>query len=264
MFLLAACGRDDAPSRMRAESPARRIVSLYPAATEILFSIGAGDRVVARSRWCDYPPDVTVLPALGDATGTNAERILKLQPDLVLVGSRSQGEALAPLASRMRIERVTVDDVAGVLGLIERLGHLTGCETRARADAVRIRVAMASARADAAGREPVSFVFVVQREPLIVAGTTSYVGELLAALGGVNVAEGAIGQWPALSLETLVARAPDLILDGAMTGAGDFWKRFPVLVDRVVRVTESVVLRPGPRLPEALKILGGYFEAEGR
>ena len=258
LMLLNACGGDDAPEL----TDARRIVSLYPVSTEILFRIGAGDRVLARSKWCDYPPEALALPALGDAVGTSAEAVLALRPDLVLAGSHLQEEALAPLASRMRIERATVDDVAGVVDLIERLGRLTGRVDEAGRLTGSIRRAMAAA-ADRE-RDPFSFVFVVQREPLIVAGATSYVGELLAALGGKNLAAGVAGRWPTLSLETLVKHAPDVVLDGAMTEADDFWKRLPGLADRVVRVTETVVLRPGPRLPEALEILDRHLRGERR
>ncbi|MEN8151011.1 MAG: ABC transporter substrate-binding protein, partial [Planctomycetota bacterium] len=125
-FLLAACGRADAP----ASPDARRIVSLYPAATEILFALGVGDRVIARSKWCDHPPEVTALPALGDAVGTSAERVLALDPDLVLVGSHVQEETLAPLSTRVRIVRVTVDTTDDVRALVRKLAGLTGVPER--------------------------------------------------------------------------------------------------------------------------------------
>jgi iron complex transport system substrate-binding protein len=259
-FLLAACGRADPP----ALTGARRIVSLYPAATEILFALGAGDRVVARSKWCDHPPEASALPILGDAVGTSAERVLALDPDLVLVGSRIQEETLAPLASRIRVVRVTVDTTDDVFALVTKLAWLAGVPERGRDLDLRIRVAMQEARHRVGRRDGVSWVFVAQREPLIVAGTSTYVDGLLSRLGAENVARGLSGAWPTLSLETLLARDPDVVLDGAMTDPGDFWDRFPGLSKKVVRVTDTAVLRPGPRMPEALELLGGLLPAESR
>jgi len=263
LMMLAACGADDVAPPTSAE----RIVSLYPCATEILFAIGAGECVVARSKWCDYPREALALPALGDAVGTNAESILAMEPDLVLVGSQMQEDALAPLAGRMRIERAIVDDTAGVIALIERLGELVGTEASrglSGSVAARLRLELALARYRSASWSPVSFVFVVQREPLIVAGEGSYVDELLVALGGENVAATAAGKWPTLSLETLVRADPAVILDGAMTEPGDFWSRLASRTGRIVRVTDTAVLRPGPRLPKALEVLEKHLRGESR
>lgn len=248
---LAACGPDDAP---RPTGEAKRIVSLYPTATEILFALGAGDRVVARSSWCEFPPEVEALPALGDAVSVSAESVIALRPDLVLVASGSQEEALSRLEGRTTVLRVAADGVTDVKSLIGDLAQRTGRDEQGRVLAAAIDTALAEAAARAAGRDPVRVLFVVQREPLVVAGKGSYVDELLDAVGAVNVAADAPGQWPALSEESLVKRAPDVILDGATTDPGDFWNRFPGRA--VVRpVRETVVLRPGPRLPEALLVL---------
>jgi iron complex transport system substrate-binding protein len=248
---LAACGRDDAS---RSTGEAARIVSLYPTATEILFALGAGERVVGRSSWCEYPPEALDLPALGDAVSVSAESVIALRPDLVLVASGSQEEALARLEGRTNVLRVAADGMHDVRVLIVDLARRTGRRDEGMKLVDAIDLALLAARNRAATRERVRVVFVVQREPLVVAGRGSYVDELLETVGAVNVAADAPGQWPALSEESLVKRAPEVILDGATTDPGDFWSRFPGRA--VVRpVRETVVLRPGPRLPEALLVL---------
>lgn len=264
----ASCGDAPAPSA----GAVRRIVSVLPAATEILFAIGAGDRVVGRSAWCDWPPAARDLPAVGDAVSLNAESVLGLGPDLVLVGSGAQAEALGPVAGVVRVERVSADSVAEVRETIGRIGGLVGRPAEAEALVAKIDDALANARRSAAGRAARTVLFVAQREPLIVAGRGSYVHELLTALGARNAASDLAGAWPTLSLETLVVLDPDLILDSDLTGEGGagtaFWGRFArlraVSGGGVRRVADPAVLRPGPRIPQALAGLGALLGEEGR
>ncbi len=268
MLCLAGCARGEDPSR----GPARRIVSLSPSATEILFALGAGDRVVARSRYCDEPPEARRLPAVGDAFTVSAERVAALDPDLVLAGSRTQLDALSPLRERTRVVFAAADSLGEVRALIARLGELTGRPGAAARLTARIDRALARARRPGSGTLP-PVLFVVQHEPLVVAGGRSYVGELLAVLGVPNAAGDLERPWPVLSLEALVARNPGRILDATEAPAGDaevlaFWARFPSLAavkaGAVVRVREPALVRPGPRLPEALRALARLAGGEGR
>ena len=122
LLLLSAC---DGPTSERDGVP-ERIVSLVPTATETLFALGAGDLVVGRCAYCDFPPEARDIPAVADALSAGPERILALRPDLILVGSDAQARALGVLAERIPVERVIADDVAGVRRTVVRLGELVG------------------------------------------------------------------------------------------------------------------------------------------
>lgn len=258
-----------------ADGAPKRIVSLVPTATETLFALGAGDLLVGRSKFCDEPPAARSLPAVGDAAAANVERIVRLDPDLVLVASGPQEEALAALKGPIRVETVLADTIAGVRETTTRLARLTGREEAGRRLLAEIDAALAVARArHAAGSGP-RVLFAAQHEPLLVAGAGSYVGELLAAIGARNVAGDMDRPWPTLSLESLVARDPQVILDAALDPEGDpgaageeFWGQFGPLSavrdGRVRRVTAEAVVRPGPRLPRALRILEDLVYGEGR
>ncbi len=245
-----------------------------PTATETLFALGAGDLVVGRCAYCDYPPEAADVPAVADALSAGAERILALDPDLILVGSDAQARALGALAERIPVRKFIADDLAGVRRSIADLGELVGRSGRATELLDEIDAAFDRVRAAAVNRAPVRVLFVVQREPLRVAGGSSHISELLTAIGAVNVASGMDRPWPELSAETLIRWNPEVLLDGSIAPDGDeagtlaFWARFvslsAVRSGRVHRVAEPAVVRPGPRLPMALAYLERIVWGDGR
>ncbi len=268
--MLSAC---DGPTSTRDGVP-RRIVSLVPTATETLFALGAGDLVVGRCSYCDFPPEAQSIPAVADALSAGPERILALRPDLILVGSDAQARALGVIGERIPVERVLADDVAGVRRTVSRLGELVGRKAEAEKLLAEIDAALARAEPPATNAPAPRVLFVVQHEPLRVAGGPSHISELLTAVGAVNVAADFDRPWPELSAESLVVRDPDMILDASLApGVADdaallFWDRFSSLsavrLGRVHRMDESAVLRPGPRLPVALEYLRRIVRGEGR
>jgi ABC-type Fe3+-hydroxamate transport system substrate-binding protein len=237
-------------------------VSLVPSATEILFAIGAGDLVVARSAWCDQPPEVAALPVAGDALTVDVEAVFGLSPDLVLIAGGNQRAALAPLAERLRVEVVAPETVAEVRAAIADLARWADREAAGGRLVADIDAALAAVRERQRGRSPRRVLFVVQRDPVVAAGDGCCVGELLAALNLSNAAGGLARPWPEVPLETLVARDPEIIVDAAVNAAGEprtHWARFPTLSavrgGRVVAFPEASLVRPGPRLPLLLAAL---------
>jgi len=259
LLAFSAC-TDDSP---RPDATPERIISLVPAATETLYLLGVGDRVVARSTYCDHPPEAEALPALGDAVGVNAEAVFGLRPDLVFVAGSAQQSALGPLAGRTRIETVLPESVAGTRDAVLRIASLVGEEEKGREIVAMLDRALSAARERSAGRKRRRVLFVVEHEPLVVAGAGSFVGELLTVLGAENVAGDLSRAWPALSLETVVARDPEVVIDAGISSDAEamrrYWNRFPSLTavreGRVVRFDEVSLIRPGPRLPRLLERL---------
>jgi len=271
---------DPAPAEVR---PARRIVSLAPSFTEILVAIGASDALVGIGRFDPEVPGRADLPRLGDSFSVGLETLLALEPDLVLVNSRSTADALRPAASQVEVVAPATDRMDDVLALIEDLGRRSG-HVREAADLRRsIDGALAAARERADARAALGVraprvLVVVERRPLYVAGRTSFVADLLRAVGAENAVDDVDQPWPSLSEEAAVARAPDVILDASegdnATPEGraallEAWSRFPsipaVRDGRVLVIREDSIFRGGPRIPEALaKLEALLFPGEPR
>lgn len=247
---------DDAP---------QRIVSLTPAVTEIVFALGLGDRLVGVSSYCDYPPAAKEIERVGTFVTPAVERIVAARPDLVIaepnVGNRNPVESLRELGLDVLIvdpetiaqAKQTFIDIAARLGVPER-----GVALAAKVDADM--AAVVTRLGDVPLRRT---LFVVGRRPLIVAGRGTLQDELLQLARAANVgADGGAG-WPHLSVEHVVAAAPEVIIDASM-GSEDggeeavaFWSRFAsipaVRNQRVSVYGAGEVFRPGPRIGAALE-----------
>jgi iron complex transport system substrate-binding protein len=259
---IAACSRGQAA----ASSPdARRIVSLAPSTTEALFAIGAGDSVVGRSRFCDFPPQVSALPVVGGVE-PDLEAIFELNPDLV-VGIA--GLTSTRLADTLGAHNVATwfpgtESLAAVEDLLIGLGRRTGHENDARLLASTLRGrAQAIERAVAAEPRP-RVLMVVSLAPVIAAGPSSFADELIRRSGAQNVVLDG-GAWPTVGMERIVELSPDVVLDATAAGSDDVARIAPgtpgwssvraVRQGRVVPVRDGRVLRAGPRVVDGLAVL---------
>lgn len=243
------------------EQHASRIVSLGPSVTEIIFALGAADRLVGVCDYCDYPEQVATIPRVGTFTMPSVETIVAMRPDLVIAVRGPATMDAVEAVRRIGVEVLVVEDttLGAVWKAIEDIGARTGrmaaaaeltATMRARFDAVRARVAGAPRR---------RVLMVVGQTPLIVAGVGTFVDELISMAGGTNVAADTGQPWPRLGLETVLARAPEVIIDSALThedaAAPSLWARFPALPavreGRVHAYQSFAALRGGPRLVDA-------------
>ena len=260
------CRRTPAPARADAGGAATRIVSLSPSTTETLFVIGAGDRVVGRSRYCDWPPEVLKLPQIGGYVDPSYEAILALRPDLV-TGAR--GPAGAALSERLEARGIATylpqtESFAQIDAMILGLGDRTGRakEARATVDALDAHI---DAIAKAVATKPrVRVLLVFGLEPLSVAGPKSFADEMIRRAGGDNVVtEG--GGYPTIGVERVMTLDPDVVVNAAIAEAHGKerigsdtpgWGRVrAVTTGRVVGITDESVLRPGPRIGDGLATL---------
>lgn len=261
---IAACSRGHALPQ--AGRDARRVVSVSPATTETLFAVGAGDRVVGRSRFCDWPPEASRLPAVGGVIDANFEAIAELEPDLVVGGP---GPSSTKLAGRLEalgiatwfpaIESFDAID-AMILGMGDRTGHAEQAhhvveDVHARAREVERSVAGAPAP---------HVLMVLDVAPVVATGPKDFVDELIRRAGGVNVlASGA--PWQTLSFEEIVDLDPDVVVDASLANGGGAsrvtaqapgWKDVRAVREgHVVAISDARVLRPGPRVAEGLDVL---------
>jgi cobalamin transport system substrate-binding protein len=254
-------------------APPRRIVSLVPGVTEMLFAIGAEDRLVGRTDFCDYPPAARAKPSVGGMVSPSLEILVALKPDLVVATNSGNSDETRVQLERLRIPLYLVDPhgLSDVLRTVERLGELA--ERRARAAEVvaglERRVRAVEARVAARPRPRV--LYVVWPEPLIVPGRGAAVTELIGLAGGESVSANGPEGYPRYSVEAAVAGAPEVIIlarHGAGTApyAREKWERFAGLpairAGRLHAVDGDLFHRFGPRVVDALEILARLLHPE--
>lgn len=260
LALSAACSKTKrAPER----AVAHRVVSLSPSTTEAVFAVGAGAKLVGRSRYCNHPSEALLLPQVGGIVDPSLEAILALRPDLV-VGAR--GPAGRTIADKLEARGVATyfpetESLAGIEAMLLGLGERTGHAAEAGAAAAELRERL-RAVSDAVAPLPKPRVLVVfGLSPLSVAGPASFVDEMITRAGGVNVVtEG--GAYPTLGFERALALDPDVIVNAAMmeeratdrlNASAPGWRDMRAAKDgRIVTITDEAMLRPGPRVGDGI------------
>ena len=273
-LLLAACAPaparrgdgaalvDDFGDTLALSAPPRRIVSLNPTTTEILFALGAGPRVVGRTKWDLWPDSARLVPETGDGIRPNVEAVLARRPDLVVLYASADNR---PAAERFRSAgiatwAVKVDSIAEFARTVEHLGRILGDTARARLTRDTVLRALDSVRTAARGRTPITVLWHVWDEPLIVIGGGSYLNELVEIAGGRNVYGETAEPSPQVSMEDLLRRNPDAVLAGPVGAArlreDAAWRALPAVREGRVLVVDTVLVgRPSVRLGEAARSL---------
>lgn len=256
-----------AQNRAAASQP-RRIVSLVPAITEMLFAIGAGPQVVAVSSFDEFPPEVKALPKVGALLDPDTERILALRPDLVIVyGSQSDLEKQLERSGHSTFS-YRHGGIPTTLNTIRELGVATGHRAEADQLASSLQSRLDAVRARVKGRTPVRTMLVFERQPgtlreVYASGGVGFLNEMLTIAGGSNVFADVTKESVQPSIETILARAPSVILEVRAAGLiektaspeRDAWSALssiPAVRNRRVHLlTGDYLVVPGPRLAAA-------------
>ncbi len=205
---------DDLGHTVMLEAPARRVVSLLPPITELLFAIGAESTVVGRTQWDKYPPSVVDVPNVGDAFDPNVERVVAQRPDLVAMYASSANEQAIQRLADLGIPTVSIrmDSLASVVRAASLLGRLTG--TSQRADSlVRIFQAEHDSALNAPRPDLATRVLILSWDnPPIIIGAKSFLSELVTLAGGENVFSDIDAPSAPVTIESIIVRDPDLVL----------------------------------------------------
>ncbi len=236
-----------------------RVVSLAPNLTESIFAIGAGERLVGVTTFCNYPEQAKEIAKIGDTMNPNMESIIALKPDVVFVSTASQIENFMRTleANGITVYVTNPTTLTEVLDGLESLGQLFGTEEtiakllpdlRRRVDAVSIAVQ----------DEKKPRVFVqISREPLFTIGADSVLTHLVYKAAGDSVTAGVPTQFPMLSKETASALSPEVIILSESEDnrePNDVFKNSPAFRNkRVYKINADLLSRPGPRLVDALE-----------
>jgi len=252
---------DDAGDTVAVSAAARRVVSLIPATTELLFAIGAGPAVVGRTAWCDYPAAAASVPNLGDGIAPNVEAVLASRPDLVILYNSAQNADIATRLRQLGIAalRLNTDSLGDVDRVGRLLGRLTGHVRDADSVAAAFDTALAAATAPAPARRPKVLLLVWEQPPMTI-GRGSFLSELVERAGGRNLFADVTSSAGTVSIEAVASRDPDLILT-TTAGPVGFAERPEWRTVRAVRerrflpVSGSEFNRPSPRAPAAIREL---------
>ena len=252
--------------------PPRRIVSLAPSLTEILFALDAGDAVVGVTDFDDYPPEAGTKPSVGGGIDPNLEAIVALRPDLVFVSADANQWGTISQLERLHIPVFGVNPagVEGVFESIQKVGRVVGRERQAAALSAEMRRRMEAVSEKVSGRSRPKVLCAVWIDPLIVAGRGNVIDDLIRMAGGINIVERP--GFPRYGLEAVFDNPPDVILlavDRGGPGDGEALRRLPVWKElRAVRegavraIDAGVVNRPGPRIVTALELFARALHHE--
>ena len=247
-----------------------RIVSMAPNLTEILFALGLGDKIVGVAAGSDYPPAAVSKPKMGTFWQPSIEAVIAAKPDLVITLGFSQQRNLAQRLERIgyRTATVNIERISELSEAIRTIGEVTGRKPRADELVRAISENLDNLSALVGAREKVKVLWVVQREPLRVAGRNTFVNEMIELAGGENAIGPTVHKYPPISSEQVYACGADVIIEPAMTtkdlgaqraGAVKYWSRFknigPVKNGRIYVIDGDIVSRLGPRLYEAVETI---------
>jgi ABC-type Fe3+-hydroxamate transport system substrate-binding protein len=263
---------DDEGASVAFPHPPRRIVSLLPAATEILFEIGAGRDLVGRTRFDSHPPEASEVPSVGDGVRPSVEMVVSRQPDLVILfagpDSRAATDALRRIG--VRVLALRHNTLADLHLNIERLGRVTGRDSAAARLSDRIRDDLGGIRRVTRELPEHSVYYDAWWHPPITIGGGSYLDSLITLAGGRNVFGDLASPSPQVSLEAIVARDPEIILYPVHRGAERApipdrpgWEVLGAVREDRIRVFDGeIVVRLGPRIADGLRELARAIHAD--
>jgi len=263
---------DEAGRRVRLATRIDRIVSLAPNLTEIVYAVGAGDRLVGRTKYCDYPAEVKNVAEIGDTMTPSIERIIALKPQIVLVSTASQLEAFTRQLDEQRIAVYVTNphSLEEVFRSIATLGDLFGTREQAEKLVADLRRRADGVSAAISATKPVTVFYQVSNEPLYTIGRESYLTDLVRRAGGVSVTADVPTSFPRFSGEAALAARPEAIIlpTGGSMGTANSTVAAPLknspaaLNNRVFKINEDHLSRPGPRLVDGLEAMARALHPE--
>lgn len=264
---------DEAGRTVTISAKIERLVSLAPNLTEVVYALGAGDRLVGNTTFCNYPEEAKNVTKVGDTMQPSIERLLALRPQLVLVSTASQLEAFTKQLNEHQIAVYVTDphDLEGVFRSILGVGDLLNESVAASELVKQLRERSEKVERAVADLPPVSVFFQLSGQPLYTAGRSSFVTNLIERAGGRSVTSDVNEAWPRLSDEAALASRPEavIMLSGdamgaaANTSVSKALRNSPAVQGgRVYVIDGDLLIRPGPRLIDGLEQMAHSLHPE--
>jgi iron complex transport system substrate-binding protein len=276
-FVILVLPKDNSPGTTPPPRRIDRIVSLAPNITEILFELGLGDKIVAVSSDSDYPEGASAKQKVGTFWQPNIESVIAAKPDLVIALWFEQQKAVAESLKRLgyRVLSLKIEKIEELSMAIRDIGAATSCQQRASELVDKVKNGLNELQLTLGSVKKARVLWVVQVEPLRVAGRNTFVNELIEIAGGQNAIGPTIQQYPLIGTEELITCGAEVIIQSAM-GTSDideqqqaaeaFWSKQPNLTavknGRIYVVDSDKVLRLGPRLPDGVEMIARCLHPE--
>ena len=261
----AVAAVDDEGRTITLASPARRIISLAPHVTELLFAAGAGDRIIATSRFSDYPPAALDIPRIGDSFVIDAERVLALKPDLIVVWLHGNSEGQLEQMRKLGIPVFSSEPrrLIHIGSTLRRFGTLTGNEAAAETAAQRFERDVATLRERYRGRPVVRVFYQIAERPLLTINREHLIADVLELCGARNVFSELGALTPNVTAEAVAARDPEAIITSAHEPGNEssfgIWKMLKAMhatrKRNFIELHSDLISRQSPRIVEGAKRL---------
>ena len=250
---------DDLGRKIKIPEKVERVVSLAPNLTENIFAVGAGDRLVGVTTFCNFPEAAAKIVKVGDTMNPNIETIIALKPQIVFVSTASQIETFTKTleASNITVFVTNPKDLSGVLANLRQLGEIFGTMERTSVllNELQERILAVDERVR---DKPKTKTFVqISKEPLFTVGKESFLTEIVERAGGDSVTKAVATAYPKISKETVLALNPDAIILSESpdnTEPNDIFKNSPAMKNKkVFKINADIISRPSPRIIDALE-----------
>ena len=275
ILTLAACTREAAPRAPESDdfgdpivvkAAPKRVVSLNPATTDLIFALGAGNRLVGRTHWDLYPPEAVRVPDLGSGIRPNVEVVLGARPDLVILYASNDNRAAASALRTAGVNTLSlkIDRIDDFHRAAKTISRLLGDSLRGITVSDSVKRTLARVRQETSSQAKPSVFWHIWDAPVITIGRGSYMNELIEIAGGTNIYGDMAEASGTVSIEDVLRRNPQFIITGP-EGASKIksdprWSEAPaVKAGRVLVVDTAIVGRPSVRLGEAAVSLARLF-----
>jgi cobalamin transport system substrate-binding protein len=265
---------DEIGRQVKIPDAVKRVVSLAPNLTEIVFALGRGDQLVGDTDFCDYPPAATQKPHVGGPINPNFEQIAALRPDLILATKAINRRETVDALDRLGLPVFVTDphSVDGMIASIEHIGDALHSEESAGPLVNDLRTRFANLDRRLAGATPRRVLFVVWTDPLISIGRDTFIADALRRAGAQSVVD-TITEWPRVNLEEIIHLQPEYLVF-ASSHAGDTqhdidvlrarpgWRELDALRHGNIVVISDAINRPAPRMVDAIEQLARSLHSE--
>lgn len=266
---------DSFGNKVTIEKEPTKIVSLAPNNTEVLFALGLGDKVIGVTSYCDYPEEAKTKEVVGDFSGNNLEKIVELNPDLVLIyGAGNEEDNKILKEAGIKVLGFMPETIDAVMKDIETVGKATGKDKEASEFIKSMNNKKNEILDKVKDQEKIKVFYEIWHDPLMTAGKGSYIDELITLSGGENIAQDADGAYPQYDLEQLVERNPEVYLTSADTEdktvesikSRPGYENISAIENDRIHIFEgnesNIMSRPGPRIIEALELVAKSIHPE--
>ncbi len=262
---------DDRGKPVMLSAPAQRIIALAPFVTELAYAAGAGDKLVGVARFSDYPQAAKNIPQIGDASRIDLERVLSLQPDLI-VGWKSGNQ----VADIERLERLGFKTyvaepatIAAIPQLLRAIGSLAGTSAIAQGTAEEFERSVTALRERYGARPKVRVFYEIWHQPLMTVNGRHMISDVIRLCGGANVFSGSVTLTPVVSLESVIAAQPEAVIGGSSaTTPEEFaaqWRSYESFVKlrnvKAMFVDPDRIQRQTPRILQGVETVCRHLDA---